>query len=101
MPVHGKIAEIYHDDAGIFAGLPQGFSAARYHSLVVDRLGLPASLAVTAWASDGEIMGVRHRDYPIEGIQFHPESILTSQGKNLLRNFLKAPSREDLKVRVP
>lgn len=99
-PVHGKIAEIYHDDSGVFAGLPQGFPAARYHSLVIDRLDLPAGLAVTAWASDGEIMGVRHRHYPIEGIQFHPESILTSQGKNLLRNFLQATSREEREVTV-
>jgi anthranilate synthase/aminodeoxychorismate synthase-like glutamine amidotransferase len=86
--MHGKTSRIHHDGRGVFAGLPQDFEATRYHSLVVVDEGLPADLEVSARAEDGEIMGLRHRRLPIEGVQFHPESILTGQGKALLRNFL-------------
>ena len=87
-PVHGKVAEIHHDGEGIFAGLPQPFSATRYHSLIVERETLPSALEITAETSDGLVMALRHREYPIVGVQFHPESILTTAGKDLLRNFL-------------
>jgi anthranilate synthase/aminodeoxychorismate synthase-like glutamine amidotransferase len=86
--MHGKTSRIHHDGRGVFEGLPQDFEATRYHSLVVVDQGLPADLEVSARAEDGEIMGLRHRRLPIEGVQFHPESILTGQGKALLRNFL-------------
>jgi anthranilate synthase/aminodeoxychorismate synthase-like glutamine amidotransferase len=86
--MHGKTSRITHDGRGVFRGLPPGFEATRYHSLVVLEAGLPADLEITARANDGEIMGLRHRRYPVEGVQFHPESILTSQGKTLLANFL-------------
>lgn len=88
--VHGKTSRVFHDGQGVFAGLPQGFCAARYHSLVIDRNGLPHDLVITALSDDGEIMAVRHRRFPIEGLQFHPESILTEHGRELLRNFLTA-----------
>lgn len=88
-PVHGKVAAIHHHSAGVLAGLPQPFSATRYHSLIVERATLPPVLEVTAETSDGLIMALRHREYPIEGVQFHPESILTTAGKDLLRNFLR------------
>jgi len=87
--MHGKTSSITHDGRGVFAGLPAGFEATRYHSLVVLESGLPDTLEVSARAEDGEIMGLRHRRYPVEGVQFHPESILTAQGKALLRNFLE------------
>ena len=87
-PVHGKTSRIHHDGRGVFAALPQDFEATRYHSLVVLDQGFPALLEVSARAEDGEIMGLRHRRFPVEGVQFHPESILTGQGKALLRNFL-------------
>jgi anthranilate synthase/aminodeoxychorismate synthase-like glutamine amidotransferase len=90
--VHGKISRIYHDGSGIFTKMPQGFPAARYHSLVVDRAGLPSALKISARSDEGEIMGLRHRRFPIEGVQFHPESVLTPDGKQLLRNFLSLPS---------
>jgi anthranilate synthase/aminodeoxychorismate synthase-like glutamine amidotransferase len=90
LPVHGKTSAIHHDGQGVFAGLPNPFVATRYHSLVVHRDGLPACLAVSAWTEDGLIMGLRHRDAPVEGVQFHPESILTAAGKRLLANFLRA-----------
>ena len=99
-PVHGKVAQIYHDGMGIFERLPQGFSAARYHSLVVDGESLPVELEISAQSEDGEIMGLRHRRYPIEGVQFHPESILTTHGKELLRNFLKTRSLRRSEVTV-
>ena len=86
--MHGKTSRIHHDTRGIFAGLPQDFEATRYHSLVVLEQGFPALLEISALAEDGEIMGLRHRRFPVEGVQFHPESILTGQGKALLRNFL-------------
>ncbi len=86
--MHGKTSTIQHDNRGVFEALPQGFEATRYHSLVVLDEGFPADLEISARAEDGEIMGLRHRRLPIEGVQFHPESILTGQGKALLRNFL-------------
>ncbi|MFC2022477.1 anthranilate synthase component II [Chloroflexota bacterium] len=87
--MHGKSSLIYHNGQGVLAGLSSPFSAIRYHSLVVERDGLPDCLEVTAWTADDEIMGLRHRQYPIEGIQFHPESFMTEVGKDLLRNFLQ------------
>ena len=87
--MHGKTSTISHDGRGVFRGLPAGFEATRYHSLVVLEAGLPAALEISARAEDGEIMGLRHRQYPVEGVQFHPESILTGQGKALLRNFIE------------
>jgi len=86
--MHGKTSRIHHDGRGVFAALPQDFEATRYHSLVVLEQGFPADLEISARAEDGEIMGLRHRRFPVEGVQFHPESILTGQGKALLRNFL-------------
>ena len=86
--MHGKTSEIRHDGKGVFAGVADGFVATRYHSLVVDGASLPAELEVSAHTADGEIMGLRHRTLPIHGVQFHPESILTEAGKQLLANFL-------------
>jgi anthranilate synthase/aminodeoxychorismate synthase-like glutamine amidotransferase len=86
--MHGKTSDITHDGRGVFEGLPTPFVATRYHSLVVLPDTVPADLEVTAHAEDGEIMGVRHRTHPVEGVQFHPESILTGEGKRLLKNFL-------------
>jgi anthranilate synthase component 2 len=91
--VHGKTSKIYHHGAGVFAGLPKPFDAIRYHSLVVRRDGLPAALEATAWTETGLVMGLRHRVHPVEGVQFHPESIKTEGGKALLRNFLDTASR--------
>jgi anthranilate synthase component 2 len=87
--MHGKVSEIHHEGAGVLAGLPRPFSATRYHSLVVERESLPACLEVTAWTADGLIMGLRHREHPVEGVQFHPESIATRCGHDLLRGFLR------------
>ena len=88
--MHGKVSAVHHDGRTIFAGLPVPFTATRYHSLVVAREGLPPCLEVSAWTDDGSvIMGLRHRELPLEGVQFHPESILTSAGKQLLQNFLQ------------
>ncbi|HEU5016289.1 MAG TPA: aminodeoxychorismate/anthranilate synthase component II [Roseiflexaceae bacterium] len=89
--MHGKLSNIHHDGQGVFDGLPDPFPATRYHSLIVRRDDLPDCLEVTAWTDDGIIMGLRHREYPVEGIQFHPESIMTDAGKDLLRNFLAVP----------
>jgi anthranilate synthase/aminodeoxychorismate synthase-like glutamine amidotransferase len=86
--MHGKTSPILHDSTGVFAGLPSPFEATRYHSLIIDPPTVPQSLIVNARTAEGEIMGVRHRDYPIHGVQFHPESILTRHGKELLKNFL-------------
>jgi anthranilate synthase component 2 len=86
--MHGKTSMIHHADAGVFHGLPNPFRATRYHSLVIERASLPDCLTITAWTDDGEIMGVRHRTLAVEGVQFHPESILTEHGHALLRNFL-------------
>ncbi|MBF2098029.1 MAG: aminodeoxychorismate/anthranilate synthase component II [Gloeomargaritaceae cyanobacterium C42_A2020_066] len=88
--MHGKTSEIHHTGVGVFQGLPEPFIATRYHSLVIDRETCPDVLEITAWTADGVIMGVRHRDYPhLQGVQFHPESILTTAGKALLQNFLE------------
>ena len=88
--MHGKTSMIHHVGRGVFAGLENPFQATRYHSLVVERESLPDSLEITAWTDDEEIMGLRHRTYAVEGVQFHPESILTQFGHQLLRNFLEA-----------
>lgn len=87
-PVHGKTAAVHHTSSGSFAGLPSPISAARYHSLAIDRATLPAELEVTAWSDDGVVMAVRHRTHPVEGFQFHPESILTDDGEALMSAFL-------------
>ena len=86
--VHGKASPVRHRGRGLFAGLPSPFAAGRYHSLVVERATLPRELVITAWTEEGEIMGLRHRRFPVEGVQFHPESILTDGGKRLLANWL-------------
>ena len=88
VPMHGKTSRIRHDGQGVFAALPQDFTVVRYHSLVIERDTMPADLVVTARSEDGEIMGVRHRGLPLEGVQFHPESILSEHGHAMLRNFL-------------
>jgi anthranilate synthase component II len=88
-PVHGKVWDIHHRGGGVFAGLPSPFRATRYHSLIVERSSLPEALEVTAETADGLIMGLRHRAHPIEGVQFHPESIASQHGHDLLRNFVK------------
>jgi anthranilate synthase/aminodeoxychorismate synthase-like glutamine amidotransferase len=85
--MHGKASEIHHRGQGLMAGLPNPFPAIRYHSLVVEREGLPGCLEVTAWTDDGTIMGLRHKEYPVEGVQFHPESFMTPGGMDVLRNF--------------
>jgi anthranilate synthase/aminodeoxychorismate synthase-like glutamine amidotransferase len=87
--MHGKSSLVHHKGEGVLTGLPNPFSAIRYHSLAVSPEGLPDCLEVTAWTDDGTIMGLRHRQYPVEGVQFHPESFMTPVGKELLRNFLK------------
>ena len=86
--MHGKLSSIVHDQRGVFAEIPSPFNATRYHSLAIERSSLPASLDITATADDGEIMAVRHRELPVEGVQFHPEAILTEHGRKLLDNFL-------------
>jgi anthranilate synthase/aminodeoxychorismate synthase-like glutamine amidotransferase len=87
--MHGKTSPILHDGKGVFAGLPSPFEATRYHSLIVRRDSVPEALEITAETAEKEIMGLRHREYPIHGVQFHPESILTPEGKQLLKNFLE------------
>ncbi|MGK5057891.1 aminodeoxychorismate/anthranilate synthase component II [Janthinobacterium sp. LB2P49] len=87
--MHGKTSLIAHTGVGVFKGLPSPFTVIRYHSLAIERASLPSCLEVTAWTDDGEIMGVRHREYDIEGVQFHPESILSEHGHALLKNFLE------------
>jgi anthranilate synthase/aminodeoxychorismate synthase-like glutamine amidotransferase len=87
-PVHGKTSSVHHANSDIFAGLPDPFTATRYHSLIVERTTLPETLEVTAWTDDGIIMGLRHKHLPIFGVQFHPESIATSHGHEILENFL-------------
>lgn len=89
--MHGKMSLIHHTGEGVFIGLPNPFEAIRYHSLAVYRDDLPDELEITAWTDSGLIMGMRHKDHPVEGIQFHPESIMTKVGKDLLKNFLDAP----------
>ncbi|MFC2043924.1 anthranilate synthase component II [Chloroflexota bacterium] len=93
--MHGKSSLIYHNNHGVLAGLPNPFLAIRYHSLVVKREGLPDFLEITAWTDDGEIMGLRHCQYPVEGIQFHPESFMTEVGKDVLKNFLTGRRKND------
>ena len=97
--MHGKMSTVHHDGRGVFQGLPNPLEAIRYHSLAVYREGLPDSLEVTAWTDSGLIMGLRHKEYLIEGIQFHPESIMTEPGKDLLRNFLNMPARRAVGAR--
>ncbi|MFC4767861.1 aminodeoxychorismate/anthranilate synthase component II [Effusibacillus consociatus] len=94
-PMHGKTSLVEHDGRTIFNGIPSPFRATRYHSLIVERESLPECLEVSAWTAAGEIMGVRHREYAVEGVQFHPEAILTEYGKELLKNFV---GREGVKV---
>ena len=91
--MHGKTSSIFHDGKGVFRALPNPFTATRYHSLVIERSSLPECLEITAWTEDGEIMGVRHRTLAVEGVQFHPESILTEHGHALLDHFLKDEGR--------
>ena len=87
--MHGKLSPVAHDNRGVFGGVPSPFSVTRYHSLAIERASVPPDLEVTATADDGEIMGVRHRHLPVEGVQFHPEAILTEHGKRMLGNFLE------------
>ena len=89
-PVHGKTARILHDGEGVYRELPQGFEATRYHSLVIEPESVPECLMVTSRTEDGVIMGIRHKELPVEGVQFHPESVLTGSGKSLLKNFLES-----------
>jgi len=88
--MHGKTSAIYHDGRGVFRGLPDAFTATRYHSLAIERASLPGCLEISSWSGDGEIMGVRHKELAVEGVQFHPESILTEHGHQLLKNFLES-----------
>lgn len=87
--MHGKVSPVYHKDAGVFHGVPNPVTCTRYHSLAIERASLPDCLEITAWTDDGEIMGVRHKTLAVEGVQFHPESILTEHGYDMLNNFLK------------
>ncbi|MFT8957543.1 MAG: aminodeoxychorismate/anthranilate synthase component II [Gluconobacter oxydans] len=89
VPMHGKISAVHHDGTGVFAGLPEPVDVVRYHSLTLAPDSIPETLVVNAWTEDGVIMGVRHRDYPVHGVQFHPESIASVAGRELLANFLK------------
>lgn len=91
--MHGKTSEVFHDGKMIFQDIPSPFTAARYHSLIVEESSIPSELEVTARTAEGEIMAIRHREYPIEGVQFHPESIITQHGKKMLKNFLNAYAR--------
>jgi anthranilate synthase component II len=92
--LHGKTSQIYHDGKGVYEGVPNPFEATRYHSLLIEKESLPDKLKVTAWTDEEEIMGVRHKEYLIEGVQFHPESILTKHGKDILRNFMRIARQE-------
>ncbi|MEZ5779391.1 MAG: aminodeoxychorismate/anthranilate synthase component II [Paracoccaceae bacterium] len=96
--VHGKMGRMHHAGKGVFSGLPSPFEATRYHSLVVDRSSLPECLEVTAWLDDGTIMGLRHRDLPIEGVQFHPESIASEHGHRMLQTFMEGAG---MSLKVP
>ena len=87
--MHGKVSSVRHDGKGVFAGLPEDFTATRYHSLVIERESVPDCLEITAHSEDGEIMGLRHRSLPVEGVQFHPEALLTEHGHAMLKNFLQ------------
>jgi anthranilate synthase component 2 len=101
LPMHGKVCDIHHDGSGVFSGIPSPFRATRYHSLVVDRASLPDVLRVTAWSADGLIMGLAHRDLPVWGVQFHPESIETQHGHRLLGNFVAQCRPTGGAVRLP
>ncbi len=92
--MHGKTSPIHHDGVGLFEGLPSPFEATRYHSLLVERESLPACLEMSAWTTEGEIMGLRHRELDVEGVQFHPESILTTEGKRLVQNWVRRLARK-------
>ena len=98
--MHGKTSLVHHDNKGVNAGMPNPFKATRYHSLIVEKESLPECLEVTSWTAEGEIMGLRHREFAIEGVQYHPESIMTEQGKKLLRNFIDTychqPKRQEV-----
>jgi anthranilate synthase component 2 len=94
--MHGKSSMVYHNNSGVFGGLPNPFPAIRYHSLMVAREGLPDCLEITAWTEDETIMGISHRQYPVEGVQFHPESFMTPAGKDVLRNFLQLNHSKDV-----
>ncbi|MDI6717078.1 MAG: aminodeoxychorismate/anthranilate synthase component II [Actinomycetota bacterium] len=96
--VHGKTSQIFHDGRTIFRGIPNPFTATRYHSLIVDKETLPSCFEISAETKDGLIMAIRHREYPIEGVQFHPESILTSEGKAILKNFLSIGQSREVAV---
>jgi len=96
IPMHGKLSQIRHGDAGVFKGLPNPFHATRYHSLIVERASLPKSLVITAETADGIIMGLQHRERPVHGVQFHPESIASQGGHRLLRNFLTLAAAESV-----
>ena len=91
-PAHGKTSWIRHDNSGVLAGLSDPFEATRYHSLIVERASVPAELVVTAWTADGTVMGLRHAKHPTYGVQFHPESVLTKEGKKILANFIRKAS---------
>ncbi|MDA2918924.1 aminodeoxychorismate/anthranilate synthase component II [Desulfobacterota bacterium AH_259_B03_O07] len=91
--LHGKTSMIHHDSRGIYTGIPDPFEATRYHSLIVEKKSLPDELEISAWTDDGEIMGIRHREYTVEGVQFHPESILTKYGKDMLKHFITISRR--------
>jgi anthranilate/para-aminobenzoate synthase component II len=91
--MHGKTSPILHDGSGVFADLPSPFEATRYHSLIVERSSVPDDLVVTAWTADGIVMGLRHHRHPTYGVQFHPESVLTREGKKILGNFVRRASR--------
>ncbi len=98
-PVHGKSSRTFHDGRRLFRGLPNPFEAARYHSLCVAEEGLPAELEISAWSMEGEILGIRHRRFPAEGVQFHPESVLTPKGERMLASFLELiPARPEVGV---
>jgi para-aminobenzoate synthetase component 2 len=99
--MHGKTSPVYHDGETLFRNMPNPFEAARYHSLLVERRSLPGCLKVSAWTEEGEIMGLRHSSLPVEGVQFHPESIMTQEGKTLLRNFLAGAKAWRAKRRLP
>jgi anthranilate synthase/aminodeoxychorismate synthase-like glutamine amidotransferase len=92
-PAHGKTSWIRHDNSGVMAGVNDPFEATRYHSLIVERSSVPAELVVTAWTADGTVMGLRHVKHPTYGVQFHPESVLTKEGKKILGNFVRRASK--------
>jgi para-aminobenzoate synthetase component 2 len=99
--MHGKTSAVTHDGLGVFAGVPNPFTATRYHSLTVDREGLPDVLEVSAWSEDGTVMGLRHRELAVEGVQFHPESVLTGSGFRLVANWLAVCGQPEALTQVP